>query len=121
MRLVLDQGLAPRAAELLCEMGMDAVHVSTVGLDHATDEMILEFGRASGRTCVTLDHDFHRHLADTGHGSPSVILLRVEGMKAGEQAHLVQTVILVCGDELATGAAVSADRQGFRLRRLPLR
>ena len=83
--VLLDQGLAPRAARLLAERGIDAIHVSQMGMAEAEDAEVLEAARESGRVCVTLDHDFHTHLAMAGHGRPSVILLRIEGLSAEQQ------------------------------------
>ncbi len=57
-RVLLDQGLAPRAAELLRADGWDAIHVSAVKLDRADDPAILEYARQHVFTCITLDHDF---------------------------------------------------------------
>ena len=91
--VLLDQGLAPRTAILLCERGIDAIHVSTIGLAEADDSELLDSARLSGRVCVTLDHDFHVHLAIAGQGRPSVILLRVEGMTAEEQTELVASIL----------------------------
>ena len=71
--------------------------------------------------CVTLDHDFHKHLATTGQGRPSVVLLRVQGLDAQGQAELIRSVHAQCEDALYEGAAVSADRENVRIRRLPLR
>jgi len=73
--VLLDQGLAPRAAAMLVECGIEATHVSEIGMAEADDSEILEAARQSGRICVTLDHDFHTHLAIAGQGSPSVILI----------------------------------------------
>ncbi len=87
IQVLLDQGRAPRAAALLAERGMNAVDVSEIGLAEAQDAEILQAERDSGRVCITLDHDFHTHLAVAGEGSPSVILLRVErteGARASE-------------------------------------
>ena len=86
--VLLDQGLAPRAATALRLRGIDAVHVSEIGMAAAEDIQILEAARKQGRICVTLDHDFHSHIAIAGHGRPSVILLRVEGLSAEAQAEL---------------------------------
>ena len=121
IEVLLDQGLAARAAVLLAERGINAVHVSEIGLAEAQDAEILQAARDSGRVCVTLDHDFHTHLAVAGHGSPSVILLRVEGLGAQEQADLVASICLQCEAALMQGAAVSADGSSVRVRRLPLR
>lgn len=49
MKLVLlDQGIAPKAADLLRAEGWEALHVSEVGLDQADDSEILEFARQPG-------------------------------------------------------------------------
>jgi predicted nuclease of predicted toxin-antitoxin system len=91
-RVLLDQGLAPLAAAILRQHGIDARHVSEIGTEKAEDAAILEKARLDQRICVTLDHDFHAHLALTGSGRPSVVLLRVEGLDARGQADLIESV-----------------------------
>lgn len=83
-RILLDQGLAPRTAAILRQHGLDAVHVSEIGME-------------------------------------SVVLLRVRGLDAQGQADLIRSVCLQCETALSDGAAVSADRESIRIRRLPLR
>lgn len=90
-------------------------------MDRAVDFQILEAARNDARTCVTLDRDFHSHLAIAGLGSPSVVLLRAQGLDAAGQADLISAVCLECEAALAEGAAVSADGKNIRVRRLPLR
>ncbi len=116
-RILLDQGLAPLAAAILCGDGWEAVHVSDIGMDRASDEEILDAARNENRVCVTLDHDFHAHLALARSGQPSVVLLRTEGL---DQAQLICAVWNVCEETLALGAAVSADGAHVRIGRLPL-
>lgn len=90
-------------------------------MQQAEDIQILERARNEARICITLDHDFHMHLALTGHGYPSVMLLRVQGLDGQDQADLIQSVCIQCNRELSEGAAVSADTESIRLRRLPLK
>ena len=120
-RVLLDQGLAPGAAALLRSQGWDAVHVSEAGLERASDPEILEFARQREMTCVTLDHDFHAHLALSLAGSPSVVFVRIEGLSARWQAELITALWEVCGESIAKGAAVSTDGFSVRIHRLPLR
>jgi len=121
IRVLLDQGLAPATAALLRLAGWDALHASEAGLERADDSEILDFAQRERRTCITLDHDFHLHLALSRAGKPSVVLLRVQGLAAEGQAQLIRSVYEVCEDAIAEGAAVSADERSIRIRRLPLR
>lgn len=114
-------GLAPRAAEILRQQGFDAVLVSEIGMERADDSEILEKASVHGRVCVTLDQDFHAHLAVARCGSPSVILLRVQGLDAQAQAELIRAVYSQCEQVLRDGAAVSANQNTIRIRRLPLK
>lgn len=120
-RVVLDQGLAPRAAAILREYGFDAIHVSDIGMSRSDDVEILELAATESRVCITLDHDFHAHLATSRQGQPSVVLLRTENLNAQGQADLILAIYLQCEEALVKGAAVSADRATIRVRRLPLR
>jgi len=120
-RILLNQGLAPHVAAILRRQGFDAVHVAEIGMDRAEDADILQLARSDSRVCVTLDRDFHAHLATSGHGRPSVVLLRVQGLDAIGQAALIRSVYLQCEAALADGAAISADGESVRIRRLPLK
>jgi predicted nuclease of predicted toxin-antitoxin system len=82
-------------------------------MERAEDMQILERARSDERVCVTLEHDFHAHLALTGNGRPSVVLLRVQGLDALGQADLIRSVYAQCEDALREGAAVSADGESI--------
>jgi len=120
MKLPLDQGLPRSAANVLRERGIDAIHVAELGLSAAPDTVILERGREIDRAVVTLDADFHLLLALSRATSPSVIRLRVEGLRAVPLADLLESVLKKCGDDLASGAAVTVQLRRLRVRRLPL-
>lgn len=121
IRILLDQGLSPIAAAHLRATGWDAIHVIEVGLDRAEDIEILRYAAREGRACVTLDHDFHAHLALAQLNGPSVVLIRLDGLTSREQTELLLKVWKSCADEIAAGAAISIDGSSIRVRRLPLR
>jgi predicted nuclease of predicted toxin-antitoxin system len=89
------------------------------GLAQAEDSGILDFALEEDRTCVTLDHDFHAHVAISRANGPSVVLVRVEGLNADRQAELIQRVWTSCGESIAAGAAISVDRLFIRVRSFP--
>lgn len=120
MRLLLDQGL-PRSAVLhLKNADIEAAHVGDRGLATASDSKILDFGRQESRIVVTLDADFHALLALSGATGPSVIRIRIEGLRAEGLATLLVDVLKVCGDDLMKGAVASVTESGVRIRKLPL-
>jgi predicted nuclease of predicted toxin-antitoxin system len=120
MRLLLDQGL-PRSTVLhLHDLGIEAIHVGDKGLATATDSKILDFGRQEGMVVVTLDADFHALLALSGVSEPSVIRIRMEGLRAEGLARLLASVLQVSGDDLLRGAMVSVTENGVRIRKLPV-
>jgi predicted nuclease of predicted toxin-antitoxin system len=120
MKLLLDQGL-PRSTVLhLRSAGIEATHVGEQGLAAASDGTILEFARGEGRVIVTLDADFHTLLALSGAKEPTVIRIRIEGLRAPDLARLLTTALQICEPDLAKGAMVSVSENGIRIRRLPL-
>ncbi|MFA6472096.1 MAG: DUF5615 family PIN-like protein [Candidatus Latescibacterota bacterium] len=120
MKLLLDQGLPRSAAALLRETGIDTVHVGEIGYSTASDSAVLQKARDEGRIVVTLDADFHTLLALSGTTSPSVIRIRMEGLRGKEAAGLIRAVLMQCGDDLNHGALVTVQPQRTRIRRLPL-
>lgn len=95
--------------------------MSEAGLHDSDDAEILDFAARENWTCVTLDHDFHAHLAISRAGRPSVVFLRAQGLDSDAQASLIRAVWNVCEASIDKGAAVSADPTSVRLRLLPLR
>ena len=120
MRLLLDQGLPRSTVPYLHNYGIEAVHVGDRGLAIASDSRILDFGHQAGMVVVTLDADFHALLALSGLTGPSVIRIRIEGLRGEDLARLLVSVLQVCGDDLQKGAMVSVTENGIRIRRLPV-
>lgn len=120
MKLLLDQGLPRGAAQLLTELGFDTLHVGDIGMADATDAAILEYGRSDQRVVITLDADFHALLALSYALQPSVIRIRIEGLRAAALTELVRMVIESCSEDLQLGAVAVVQEDRIRVRRLPL-
>lgn len=120
MKLLLDQGLPRSSASLLRQADIDAIHVSEIGYATATDTSILELGRREKRIVVTLDADFHAHLALSGAAYPSVIRIRIEGLRGQALAELLERLVRVWDEELELGAILTVQENRVRMRRLPL-
>jgi hypothetical protein len=76
--------------------------------------------RGGKEVIVTLDADFHALLALSNASTPSVVRLRIEGLRAQPLAALLRTVLIVCDADLRAGAMVSVDGVSVRVRALPL-
>jgi predicted nuclease of predicted toxin-antitoxin system len=120
MKLLLDQDVSAAAAEVLRANGMDVVHAREVALATADDRDILTWCREEGRILVSLDADFHTLLALSGATSPSVIRIRIEGLRDRALADLVGKILDVTTDDLLRGSAVTVKPTSIRVRLLPL-
>jgi predicted nuclease of predicted toxin-antitoxin system len=120
MKFLLDQGLPRSTALLLRKDNFDALHVGELGLASASDAKILESGLLEHRVIVTLDADFHALLALSGLSEPSVIRIRIEGLRAVDHVRLVTQVHSACHADLARGSMVTVTEKGIRVRHLPL-
>lgn len=120
MRFLLDQGLPRSTVRELADRGLTAEHVGDLGLATATDDEILVAARNRNAVLVTLDADFHTILALEGAKSPSVIRIRVEGLKGAGAATIIEQVHADAQKDLEDGVAVSVTIARFRIRRLPL-
>jgi predicted nuclease of predicted toxin-antitoxin system len=118
--LLLDQGLPRSTVHSLRASGIEAEHTGDLSLSAANDATLLEHAREHGQIVVTLDADFHAQLALTGAAAPSVIRIRIEGLRAEELAALLVGVLEKCSDELRSGAMVTVTESGIRIRHLPL-
>ncbi len=120
MKLLLDQGLPRSLVRHLAAAGIAAEHVGELGMATASDAMILDAARRRQAVVVTLDADFHQLLAVSRAESPSVVRVRIEGLKGDRLALILAQVIALAGAELAAGAVVSVTEARIRVRSLPI-
>jgi predicted nuclease of predicted toxin-antitoxin system len=120
MRFLLDQGLARSAVEHLRQAGIESVHVGDLGMAAASDVMILEEGLKRNAVVVTLDADFHSLLALSNATTPSVIRIRMEGLKGIDVSMIIQRVAEAAREDLEAGAAVTVTDRRIAIKRLPL-
>ena len=120
MKVLLDQGTPRSAATILRREGFDAVHTAETGLAEAEDSEIIRRAALEDRVVITLDADFHTILALTQAQKPSVIRIRIEGLRAESFSELVQNVLRRCSDDLKAGAMISVNDVQIRIRRLPV-
>jgi len=118
MKFLLNQGLPRSTVAELIDRGFDAVHVGQQGMEPASDEEILAYGRDHDAVVVTLDAYFHALLAAAHATNPSTI--RIEGLTGARVANIIEQVFTAAESELTTGAVVSVTNTDIRVRLLPL-
>jgi predicted nuclease of predicted toxin-antitoxin system len=120
MKLLLDQGLPRSTVGHLADANIVAEHVGDLGMSQAADDVILAAARQRDAIVVTFDADFHKTLAAVRATSPSVVRIRIEGLKGDQVAAILAQVMSAAGDELIAGAVVSVTPGRVRVRTLPI-
>lgn len=118
--LVLDQGVPRDAAGRLRDLGYECIHVGEVGMSAAGDEEILGLALGKNAIIVTLDADFHAILAVSGATGPSVIRIRIQGLRAMEIADCVRLVSTRFESDLIAGSLVTVKSRKTTCHRLPI-
>ena len=119
-RLLLDQGLPRSSAELLRKAGVDAVHAGECDLATASDKAVIKAALEQGRVVVTLDADFHALLALSDAPGPSVVRIRIEGLRASALANVVLNTVERCQADLRKGSLVTVTESQIRVHHLPI-
>jgi predicted nuclease of predicted toxin-antitoxin system len=120
LKFLIDMNLAPDWVERFRQDGWDAVHWSFIGDPRATDTIILEYARTNRFAVFTHDLDLSTVLAITKAVGPSVLQVRTQDVTPGHLAPLVFAAIREHSAALASGALVTLDEAGARVRVLPL-
>ena len=113
MRLLLDSCIAPGTADILRQAGHDVEWVGEWQEDPG-DEEILAQALVATRVLVTLDKDFGE-LAVV-FGRPHCGILRIVNHRASQQASVTQQIIKLHGQELESGALITAEPGKVRIR-----
>jgi predicted nuclease of predicted toxin-antitoxin system len=121
VKLLIDESLQQDLTGILAEAGHNAVHVTDLGLQGATDDEVLARADAEGRIVVTADTDFGTLLALSGAPGPSVVLLRRPGRRSAERARAILLVLTLVDEQLNRGAVVTVEQTRLRIRELPIK
>lgn len=89
-------------------------------MSNATDDEILTFAAGKQAILVTLDADFHTMLAVSGKSRPSVIRIRIQGLRAPEASGLLRKVLIAFAEDLHKGALISVKARKTTCHRLPI-
>jgi len=81
MKLLLDQGLPRSTVSLLLDAGIGSAHVGDRSLATASNATILDVSRQESWVVISLDADFHAQLVLSAAAGPSVIRIRIEGLR----------------------------------------
>jgi predicted nuclease of predicted toxin-antitoxin system len=118
--LLLDQGVPRDAAGRLRDLGYECIHVGEVGMSTAPDEEILRLALEKNAIIVTLDADFHAILAVSGAERPSVIRIRIQGLRAEEISERIHSVTKRFESELMAGLLVTVKKRKTTSHKLPI-
>ena len=121
MKLLVDMNLSPSWIDRLTRHGFEAVHWSTVGSRTATDDEILAWAREHQHVVITNDLDFSAILAATSGQAPSVVQVRSQDLLSDAAVSAIARALEAYHEEVGTGALLSIDEGGTRVRMLPLR
>jgi predicted nuclease of predicted toxin-antitoxin system len=121
MRFLADAGISPKTVEFLKQLGHEAIHVRTVGLERAQDTQIIQQARSDGSVVLTFDLDFGDLLALGVLDKPSAITFRLSDERADSVNQRLVTVLAERGTELESGALILVEDTRYRIRRLPIR
>ncbi len=89
VKLLFDEHISRNLVKLLADVYPDASHVSLVGLQQATDEVVWKFAGPNGYTVVTKDDDFRQRVFVRG-PPPKVIWVRLGNCSTADIADVLR-------------------------------
>ena len=89
-------------------------------MSEAQDIEIIALAQKEQRMVVTLDADFHAHLAVSEAVGPSVLRIRMEGQKAEHLSPLIINVLSIAKDEINQGAMITLAKGKVHIKLLPI-
>jgi predicted nuclease of predicted toxin-antitoxin system len=120
MKFLIDMPLSTELAIWLAQQGHDAVHAFELGLDRASDEVIMERAQVEQRVVVTADLDYPRLLALTRAEGPGLILFRGGNYSEQEAVDRLRQALETISNEELPNSIVIIEKGRIRRRWLPL-
>jgi predicted nuclease of predicted toxin-antitoxin system len=120
MKFLADMGVSMTTVEVLRGLGHDIVHLREQDLIRMEDPDIIVKARREARVVLTFDLDFGEIMALTRTASPSVVLFRMRNQTPASVTPRLIQLVNERESQLAQGAFVTVEDNGYRLRRLPI-
>jgi predicted nuclease of predicted toxin-antitoxin system len=120
MRFLADAGLSPVTIDFLIQLGHEAVHVRTLGMQRAPDIDIVERAHADSSVVLTFDLDFGEVLALGVLDKPSVIIFRLADERPASVNQRLGAVLNERSADLESGALILVENTRYRVRKLPI-
>ena len=120
MRFLADAGISPKTVEFLKQLGHEATHVRTLGMQRAPDAQVIALARTDGSVVLSFDLDFGDLLALGVTDKPSVILFRLADERAESVNRRLSTALSEQVMELESGALILVQDTRYRVRKLPI-
>ena len=120
MRFLADAGISPKTVEFLKQLGHEAVHVRTLGLQRAADPELVDRARTDSSVVLTFDLDFGEVLALGILDKPSVIIFGLADERADSVNQRLSAVLAERLAELQSGALILVEDARYRVRKLPI-
>ncbi len=115
MKLLFDENLSPRLAEVLADLFPGSAHVHPCGLGSSDDLAVWEYAKANGFTIVSKDSDFEERSVLLG-CPPKIILLRMQNCTSIEVESLLRSafplVLRFIQEDEETCLVLGRQRQG---------
>ena len=93
MRFLADTGISPKTVDFLKQLGHDATHIRTLGLQRAPDARIVDRARTDGSIVLSFDLDFGDILALGVMDKPSAIIFRLADERTESVNARLKTVL----------------------------
>ena len=120
MRFLADAGISPKTVEFLIQLGHEAIHVRTLGLQRAGDLEVIDRARMDSSVVLTFDLDFGDVLAAGVLDKPSIIIFRLADERSDAVNRRLSAVLAERVAELELGTLILVEDTRYRVRRLPI-
>ena len=120
MRFLADAGISPKTVDFLKQLGHEATHVRTLGLERAPDIDIISRAHDDLSVIITFDLDFGDILAAGVLDKPSVIICRLADERADSVNRQLSSILTERLGDLETGALILVEDSRYRIRKLPI-
>ncbi|MFA0782546.1 DUF5615 family PIN-like protein [Fervidibacter sacchari] len=121
MKWLLNMNMPRSLKQLLESVGHQCRHTGEIGLERASDWVVLEEAAREGEVILTHDLDYGRLLAFSGASKPSVVVVRLSRPTPKNIFERLVAVWSTIEQPLIDGAIVVLEDATVRIRRLPIR